>query len=42
MKEKLRLEDNNDLKTHGQSELHGHGNILGKEIRQGKQKAVHL
>ena len=34
--------DSHDLKTQGQSELHGHGNILGKEIRPGKQKAVNL
>ena len=40
IKEKLRLGDSHDLKTQGQSELHGHGNILGKEIRPGKQKAV--
>ena len=31
-----------NVKTQGQSELHGHGNILGKDIRPGKQKAVNL
>ena len=40
IKEKLRLGDSHDLKTQGQSELHGHGNILGKEIRPSKQKGM--
>ena len=42
IEEKLRLGDSHDLKTQGQSELLGHRNISGKEIRPGKQKAVNL